>query len=287
LRQEQGYYAKLKTMFHEQNNFSVVFLGSSRAESHYDTRYFDEHTGENSYNLGLPGASSAVAFVALKAYLANSHSPKYLIYEVDYQALKKRGSEIYSFNNYFALFSNTVLRQGFNRLDKRMNHFYYNPYYSLPYTGFKNLSTSLHGWLQVPSKSDSLYYKGFVRSVLKPSLTLIPVKKQFCYFNVLQRDYLDSIIICCVKNNIKLTLISSPLFAAGVLDLANKNQLVGQLRNIATINGIAFYDLSNLQFCYDRKFFTDHKHLNYTGTQKFSPFLVDIFNNKIACPALK
>jgi hypothetical protein len=62
LKQEKGYYAKYKTAFFEKNTFDVIFLGSSRAEMHYDTRIFDSITQKNSFNLSLAGATPRIAF---------------------------------------------------------------------------------------------------------------------------------------------------------------------------------------------------------------------------------
>ena len=286
LKQEYGYYAKLKTAFLESNRYTVLFLGSSRAEMHYDTRVFDSLTGQNSFNLGLAGATPQVAFSALKAYLLNSSAPRYLIYEVDYYALKKKSTEIKEFNNYFPLLSNSVLRNYFNRIDKRMVQFYYNPYFSWPFIGLKNISTGIHGWFNIPNKTDSLYYKGFVREILRPSLKFQSVRKHYVYFNISERSYLDSIIHCCKQNKIKITLMSSPVFAGGQLDISNKKEITKQLHNIARIQAISYFDLSSLPFCDKRFLFVDHKHLNYAGAKAFSPYLINIFNNKIQDSAL-
>lgn len=287
LKQQNGYYAKYKTAFLEKNNYDVVFLGSSRVEMHYNTQVFDSLTGRNSFNLSLAGATPIVAFAALKGYLHTSKSPEYLIYEMDYHFLKYPSSEIKEFNNYFPFLSNPVLRNSFSAIDSRMDHFYYNPYYSLPFTGFKNLSTSLHGWLNIPNKTDSLYHKGYLKEVLRPHLDFIPSKPQYSYFNLLERNYLDSIIILCKEKQIHITLLSSPLFAGGKLDLANKPAIISQLKNIAASNQIGYYDLSSLPFCSDRTLFVDHFHLNFYGALKFTVYFCDLYHNKLSIKTLK
>ena len=242
LKQQKGYYAKYKTAFFEKNNFNVVFLGSSRAEMHYNTFLFDSLTKKNSFNLSLAGATPQVAFAALKAY---------------------------------------------SKIDGRMPYFYYNPYYSWPYIGFKNLSTSIHGWLNIPNQIDSLYYKGYFKESLRPSLTFVHIEPYNAYFNIHNRNYLDSIITICKLNNTKITLLSSPTFAAGQVDLLNKKQIVLQVNNIAKIHDINYYDLSSLPFCNNRKLFIDHYHLNHLGANKYTTFLANFFNNKIAINSLK
>ena len=281
LMRTKGYYAKYKTAFFEKNNFNVLFLGSSRVEMHYNTKQFDSLTGESSFNLSLAGATPQIAFAVLKSYLLNSKAPQFLFYEIDYHSLKYQATEIKEFNNYFPFLNNTVLRNEFSKVDERMNYFYYNPYYSFPYTGLKNISTGLHGWLNIPNKTDSLYYKGFLKEVLRPQLNYNPIKPYYSFFNVNDRNYLDSIILLCKKNNTKITLISSPIFAGGRVDIINKMQIIRHLNYIAKINNIQFYNYSSLPFCNNRNLFIDHYHMNYQGALKFTPYLSRLFNNKI------
>ena len=279
LRQNSGYYAKYKTVFFEKNDFNVIFLGSSRVEMHYNTKQFDSLTGKNSFNLSLAGATPQVAFAALKAYLLNSKAPDELFYEIDYHFLKWKSSEVKEFNNYFPFLSNKILRSEFNTIDKRTNQFYYNPYLSFPYTGLKNISTSLHGWLGIPNKTDSLYYKGYLKEVFRPQLSFQSVAKYHTWFNGTDRAYLDSIISMCRKNNTSLTLISSPIFSGGQVDLLNKKQIIMQLNNIAKINSINYYDFSSLSFCNQRNLFIDHYHMNHNGASKFTHFFSNFYNN--------
>lgn len=285
--QNSGYYDKYKTSFLKKNNFNVIFLGSSRVEMHYNTRLFDSLTKQNSFNLSLAGATPQVAFAVLKAYLLNSKAPEYLIYEIDYHFLKYNSQEVKEFNNYFPFLSNKTLLNEFTKIDKRMPNFYYNAYYSWPYTGLKNISTSLHGWLNIPNKTDSLYYKGYLKEVLRPHLNYVTIKKYATFFNLTDRNYLDSIIILCKNHNTKITLMSSPIFAGGNVDLLNKKQIITQLNNIAKINSIRYFDLSSLPFCKDRGFFIDHYHLNYSGAVKYTQKLSTFFSNKIAPFSLK
>lgn len=287
LMQKNGYYAKYKTCFLEKNNFDVVFLGSSRVEMHYNTHLFDSITKRNAFNLSLAGATPQVAFAALKSYLQNSKQPKFLFYEIDYHFLKYKSTQVKEFNNYFPFLVNKTLLNEFTKIDNRMPMFHYNPYYSWPFTGLKNISTSLHGWLNIQNKTDSLYYKGYLKELLRPSLSFVPIKKYYSYFNLSERNYLDSIIYLCKKNNITITLVSSPIFAGGKIDLKNKPQIIKQLHAIAKINAINYYDWSSLPFCNNRNYFVDHYHLNYFGANKYSIHFSHFFNNKIALFPLK
>jgi hypothetical protein len=203
LRQEKGYYAKYRTAFFQKNAYDILFLGSSRAEMHYNTVLFDSLCGKNSFNLSLAGATPRIAFAALKAYLHNSDAPSELIYEADYHALQWPAEDIKEFNNYFPFLKNPVLLREFSRIDRRMPHFYLNPFYSFPYTGLKNISTSLHGWLGIANATDSLYFKGFVRETRRPALRLTRSEPQRAWIHPVERQYLDSILTLCKAMQIR------------------------------------------------------------------------------------
>ncbi len=287
LKQTKGYYGKYNAVFFNKNSYDVLFLGSSRAEMHYNTKLFDSLTGSNSFNLSLAGATPQIAFASLKTYLQLSKAPKHLIYEVDYHFLRYDNGEIKDFNNYFPYLSNVTLRNELSKIDPRMDHFYYDPFYSFPYTGFKNLSTSLHGWLNIPNQTDSHYYKGYLKESSRPSLGFTHLDTYYSFFHPNSRKYLDSIITLCKQNNTKITLVSSPIFGGGRIEIVNKTRIIGQIEQIAKINSIRYYDLSSLPFCSNRNLFVDNYHLNYLGANKFTPYFCSVFNNKIASVSLK
>jgi hypothetical protein len=287
LRQNKGFYGKYKQIFLGKNNYNVIFLGSSRCEMHYNTAIFDRETGKNSFNVSLKGATPKVAFTILSIYLQKSSAPEYLIYEVDYHFLKHRSQEIMEFNNYFPFLHDEITRKELSKIYPRMSNFYLNPYFSLPYTGLKNMSTSWHGWLNIPNKTDRLYQKGYQMEVLRPDLSFIRERPYRSYFDVEERAYLDSIILISKRKNIKLTLISSPLFGGGKVELLNKESIVKQLKNIALINEIPYYDLSSLAFCARRELFIDHYHMNAMGAIEFTSYFARFFNNNCITKALK
>jgi hypothetical protein len=287
LRQPSGVYAKLKTMFLEKNNYSLVVLGSSRAEMHYDTQLLDSLTGENCFNLGLRGAMPNVAFAALKAYLANNEPPKYLLYEVDYHISNFRQDTLDDLSTYFPFLGNETLRKELSRTESRMNLFYYNPYFSLPYVGFRDMTTSLLGWMNTTNPKAKIYHNGFFHENYAYCLEYIPSQPVKVLMHPRNRNYLDSIIQTCEKNDIHLTLVTSPIFAGAALDVSNKQEIIRQVKNIAAINNLSYYDLSSPEFCRERKYFLDNQHLKYPGARLFTVKIASVFNNKIARFSLK
>jgi hypothetical protein len=280
LKQLNGFYGKLNVVFLNQNTYNTLFLGSSRAEMHYDIRCIDSLTSWDSYNVSMAGASPMMAFSVLKIYLNRSASPERVFYEVDLNRLSENYSEIYNFNNYFAYLSDPLVRAELASIDRRMNHFYWNPFYSLPYTGLKNISTSLHGWLNLPNDVDALYYRGFMKDTINTHMQYKASSPALVYLSNHNRNYLDSIVGLCKEKNIHLYLLSSPIFSGGQLDMKNKEHVKRQMEFFAKKNRIPYWDLSSLPFCNRRDLFVDNLHLNAKGAELFSQYFVDYFNTK-------
>jgi len=285
LQQEQGYYAKYRTAFLEKNEYDVVFLGSSRVAMHYNTAMFDSLTGSNSFNLSLSGATPRVSLAALKAYLEKSAVPKYIFLETDLHNVHANG-DIMESNNYFPFFQNQTLLNEFNQIDPRMKHFYYNAFYSSPYTGYKNISTSLHSWFGVKGKIDDRFYKGYVKNDYENGSCLQLVKPYKGGFSAMNGKYFEEIIRFCKQKNIQLVLVSSPMFAGGKIDLLNKGQIVTTLDAYAQLYGLQHWNLSSTPYCNQRNLFIDHFHMNYKGARLFTAKLADLYSNNCQKNAL-
>lgn len=281
-KNKAGVFEKYDTMFLKQNNYDVLFLGSSRAETHFDPRLFDSLTGHNSYNLGVTGATPRIAFGVLKAYCSKSALPKFLIFDVDLHFLKYGVDTVRHFPRYFPYLKNETLLKQFNQIDDRFVSFYYNPVHSLPYSNFRILSASLHGWMGITGKYDSCYYKGFPKMRFVNTLEAIPIRKFHTWFHPKERAYLDSIITFSKQKNIKLVLLTSPLFDGGNVEMLNKNEIADQIKNIAKINHLEYHDLSQRSFSNDRSCFIDFYHMTAKGADLFTNEFSRIFNSKFS-----
>lgn len=279
-KQTRGYYGKLNQAFNQPNSYNLLFIGSSRAEMHYNPRIFDSITGLNSFNLGLPGATPLMALAALKTYMAGSKAPEHVVYEVDFHMMKVSPEVITDFNNFFPYLRHPVLRREFGKVDKRMPLFYGLPYCSFPFTGLKNISTGLHGWLGIPNQSDSLYYKGHLSERSGHTLDYIARRPEYGFINPLSRTHVDSLIAFCRQHRIQLWLATSPFFAGGEVDFTNCRQLRRQAENIALANRLPYFNFMALPICSKRQLFVDHHHLNSAGADMYTRAFSEAFNNK-------
>lgn len=274
----QGIFHKYNDMFLDSMRYDVLFMGSSRAEMHYNPRIFDSITGLSSYNIGISGATPKINFAFLKAFCASHPAPQYLVYDIDFYGLKYEADTLPGFPHCFPYLGNTALRHELLRIDPRFNSFYYNPLHSLPYTQTRYLSASVHGWLGVLGKYDSFCYKGYQTADPALGCRDLPQKPHYSYIHLQKRAYIDSIIRFSKDHHIQLLLESSPVFGGGS-GLINKQQLTGQLRNIATENGLEYDDDSAPWFCNDKGYFADNHHLNEKGSSLFSGLFSARFHN--------
>lgn len=269
----EGYYDKYKTVFLESNKYDLLFLGSSRAQMHYNTAMIDSNWKCNSFNLSYNGANIHQAFILLKCYLAKSMPPKVIFYEMDYHVFKTHEEEWMDFQNLFPFLKDEKTLDFLGSCDRRYSYAYYLPFYSLPQTGIKNFSTGMHYFFKRKLDNDHLYYKGYYRNCVQPNLNYKPTNIRYQWINKTDRDYLDSLIYLCKDKHIKLNLISSPIFGGGKLDVMNHVQLINQLKNIAFFNGLRYINYSSLPFCNQRDLFIDHHHLNANGSDLFTEYL--------------
>jgi hypothetical protein len=279
-KNKQGVFNKYNELFLKQGNtYDVLFLGSSRAEMHFNPKVFDEITGLNSYNMGMSGASPKISLALLKTYCHQHQKPKHIIFNLDYFSLQNDTDRLNDFPRYFPYLKNSYLRHELNRMDNRFNSFYYNPLHSLPYTQIDYLSNSLHGWLNISGKYDTLMYKGYQTSELKKINSNDEPKPIYSFISMKNRGYIDSIILFTKTNNIKLTLITSPVFGGGKKNVLNKTALTNQLKNIAYINHINCFDYTDSLNYQNPELFADYFHLNRQGALKFSQSISLSFDN--------
>ncbi|MDF2452964.1 MAG: hypothetical protein K0S26_2468 [Bacteroidota bacterium] len=275
-----GIYNKYNELFQKKNNtYDVLFLGSSRAEMHFDPKIFDHITGLNSYNMGISGASPKISLALLKTYCSQHQKPKYLIYNLDYFSLQNDTDRLNDFPRYFPYLENKLLRNELQKMDDRFTSFYYNPLHSLPYTQIEFLSASLHGWLNIAGKYDTLMYKGFQTSALNTFNRSDEPHPKYSLISVKNRKYIDSLILFSAANNIRLMLVTSPVYGNGKLNTLNKNQLVNQLKSIASVNHVPYLNYTDSSIYKNPLLFADFFHLNRIGAREFSKSISFAFNN--------
>lgn len=282
-KNKQGVFNKYNELFlKEGNQYNVLFLGSSRAEMHFNPKIFDSITGLNSYNMGISGASPKISLSLLKTYCKQHQKPTFIVFNVDYFSLQNDTDRLNDFPRYFPYLSNTHLKNELNQLDNRFNSFYCNPLHSLPYTQIGYLSASLHGWLSITGKYDTLMYKGFQTSEIKKIFIEKESTPIHSFISAKNRQYIDSLILYTKTNQMKLLLVTSPIYGEGSYKVNNKTILSNQLKNISLINHIPYFDYTDSVAFNEKILFADYLHLNRKGAYKFTSNFSFAFHNNLA-----
>lgn len=272
-RVQGGEFAKLRTVFEEENNFDLVIIGSSRAECQYYNPIIDSITGLKSYNLGMTGATMPLIASTLEAYLVHSKAPKYVVLNLDLHSLGDNTDTVYKFPRYFAFLDNEKLYEGLQEHDGRFFFFKWLPMYSMPYFSNRYLSNSVRGWMNKPTLYDIDYVQGFSPSVADTSIgdydtaTLKPTRADIPAAVWQGLKKIDSI---CKANNSRLIFAISPLYHRQEECVFGYTTAHDSFRDYAESSEIPFIDMGHDTLRYQQHMFADPAHLNKSGAQLFT-----------------
>ena len=279
---KSGIFKKFSVMFLENNDYENIFIGSSRAECHFNPLIFDSITGFNSFNIGVSGSNNAFTFAILKSYLANSKPPRQIIFNLDFHFAHESSDTIYEFPRFFPYLSNDVLYKELNKIDSRFTLFKYFPFISLPQMNDKYLNWSLRGWLNQSSAYDRSGQKGNLKIIPLEYKNIDSIKQAPYKAYILQEnlDYLDSIINLSHQINATLIAVISPTYKEGLLKITNYKEHLEKFSKFLKSRRVFLFDYSEDEMCVQKKFFADYYHMKGIGCDTFSlKFALDFKKN--------
>lgn len=267
-----GEYDKLNTIFLRSNDYDLLYLGSSRAESHFQPQLIDSITGLRSYNAGLEGSGMPMIYSTLKAYLHHSRAPRFIVLNVDLHVPDVDNSLVYRFPRYFPYLSNPELYKGLCKRDGRFPYFRWIPFYSMPFYNDKYLNASVRGIAGIKGKTDAAWVKGY--APVPPELAIdLDTVKYLPY--TAQPDKLffqsiDSILALCKIKNIKPVFVISPIYHRHIASLADREKLFEMLETKAVAAGVPLLSYLSDSLSYQKQMFIDTDHLSAAGSRSFS-----------------
>lgn len=278
-----GEFGKLRHTFMDANNYDILIIGSSRAESHFHSGIIADSTGLSVYNIGMTGATMPFVKTSLEAYLEKSKAPEYVILNIDYHVLQDPVDSIYHFPRYFPYIGeNKSLYKGISEIDPRFPYFRYLAPYSMPYFGAHYLNVSLRGYAGRQGKYDTTYVNGW--SPTKQALTPLDSFDYSPYVSEAPPEIwesLSAIDSICKKNNSKLILILSPLYERQSAAIVNGTDLKQRFRDFATTHHCSLMDYSDGPISENPAYFADPAHLNKTGAVVFSSHFAEILKSSL------
>ena len=267
-----GIYNKFNRIFHQQNKYDLLIIGSSRAEGHFNTKIIDSIVGCNSFNIGISGSNNAFTYGIYKTYLSKSKAPKIVVMNIDFHFSHHSSDTIYEFPRYFPYLDNKLLYNELKQRDSRFVLFKYIPLYKLAFMGDKYLNIAARGYFDKPGIYDFDCYKGFqainpiqFKDIAKEDSS--PYKGTILKENI---DYLDSIISISKKNNTKVYIVVSPTYSKGSKRITNLQEHLQGFEKLAKEREIPFMNYTNDTICYDEKLFADFYHMKKEGAARFS-----------------
>ncbi|MCH7535877.1 MAG: hypothetical protein IH948_09090, partial [Bacteroidetes bacterium] len=262
-----GEYDKLNTLFVENNHFNTLFIGSSRAESHYNSEVFDSITGLTSFNIGLEGASAPMIRGALEAYLEHSEPPEHVVMNIDFHNFVS--DTIRRYPRFFPYLSlNKAFYNTLKSLDPNFVWYKWNPIYGLAHINDNYLYAAYRGFSGYTTAFDESFTKGFTPLPLTDGE---PVeKKTYEEINAAPPEEvykaIKDIMEICKLNNINLSFVVSPTYIKMTESVLDRNTYFDKINSLAKENGFTFKTYLDNDICNNEKLFCDPNHLNYLGS---------------------
>ncbi|MBG6110548.1 hypothetical protein IWX84_001427 [Flavobacterium sp. CG_9.10] len=267
----------------------IVILGTSRAESHYDTEILNKITGLKTYNLGLSGTHYNLLKIRWEAYINRNIKPKIVILDIDDIALQD-SEEIYDKFQYLPYYESEEYQKVSKDIDK---DFYFEKFFPIyKYRGYemsifnqmKSLknnsfcSKSINGYVEHDINWIEKDYLNFKKILLQDKM----VQKKNQKINSIGLSVIEEIIQYCKVNKIKIYFIWSPsYYELQTYQLANKKNVNQLIKNISQKHRIDYFNFSNDSLCLQKKYFYNSAHMNKNGVAIFSRKIGELINEKL------
>lgn len=256
-----GKYSKQRfDEFSKQNQYQVVFLGSSHAMFHYDTQFFEKE-GYTAYNLGTQNQSIVDSYLILKNYI-NSKNCDVVLMDFYASMLTAQSSDESSINliahaNKTSLVKDIILE---HREPKFIN------------SALVRVFTMRAPFNEALNDSFG-YYRGsvFSKKTVKGSFQFGPSSNKVPAVNRVELAGLDKLLKQAKLNGVNVALCSSYQYSQAKAH----PYLFFLADSVCQANNVPFLDLTyhnNLVFNHD---FSDGNHLNYFGEQQYNRALLD------------
>ncbi len=242
----------------------VVFMGTSRCNSHYVPSIISDSLGMSVYNGGIDASDNIYSHYIMLNHILAKHKPKLLCLEVQRTDCTKQLSNPFNCITFFAPYigrneqADSVFRLAGTYWQYNLSHLY--RYNAKAVSNIAGLAINRHvggdnGY--IPNPKPSKY-----PSVLSYSRTKNGIDS-------MKVDYMQRFISLCKQNNVKLVFAVSPLYRKVDADYYDI------LKAIAKNNDIPFFDYHTKGLFLDHpEYFRDPDHLWDKGARLYSEIFV-------------
>jgi len=267
-----GIYKKLHTIIETNDYYDVWIIGSSRAETAFETNLLSLRTGLTFFNAGIHGAKTQQTYYLLKHIFSQHPLPKYVFLDIDIHNLETIDT-LLNIEQFAPFMYVSSLRKDFSNIDKRITYAYYFPMYELSFYRLRGTSKFLRILFNKPGRYDTTFQTtGCYHSHTDYQASHYPDTTHRFYFHPFNLMYIDSIITICQKYNVALITTVSPIY----LPDDNIFYAVKEISNYFQNKDILLLNFSIIQpLSFQQEKFSDKYHLKFNGSVEFTNLFCD------------
>ena len=249
---------KVEHVIHTKNEkYDVVFMGTSRANNHFVTKIF-ENKGYKAFNYGISGSHLFETSLLLKLMIANNYEIENLVLEADLSICNEKRDEGTTARFMPYIHGNEIIKKHYEN-ESDFYQIYYLPFYR--YIKFDN-KIGFREVYDVAAKkpTNTLQNKGYYPLISHKKGNM---KNDISSLKVIRNKYYEEIKQICKQNNIKLTVVMTPMCAntKGLNYFDKVQQLYPEIHNFENV-------------VTDDAYFASCGHLNDEGAKMYTNYLL-------------
>ena len=255
-------------------NAQVLITGSSRAQTHYDSRLLAEQLGRSVYNIGLNGSQTDMQLARLKTYLRHNQPPQWVIHNLDAFAFQVSRGEVYDPGQYVPYLDEPDLYAALARVGPAIWKSRHLPLYGYAAADMRfGWLLGLRHWV-AGERSDTLidgfkprhsaWTGEFDRfQAANPNGVRVPIEAE----GVAQ---FEELLALCARHRIGVVLSYSPEYHPVQAMTLNRAEVFARFDAMARRHGAVLLDFSASPIASRSDYFYNSQHLNAEGARAFT-----------------
>lgn len=267
-----GLYKKLYQILDDTTYYDVWVLGSSRAETAFETGIISKRLQLKCFNAGIQGAKTEQIYYVLKHIFTQHPLPKWIVLDIDVYNLENRNS-LLNIEQFLPFMYHSELRKNFSKIDKRIFYTYYCPVYGITFYGLRGIAKFVRCLINYPGRYDTAYQStGCYHAHTVYQQSHYPDSTHHFNFHAHNIRYMDSIVTFCKDKNIPVFITVSPIYQSD----ENIKEAVRYLEAYCQSRQVIFFDFSSISdISYQQDLFSDKYHIRFNGSLLFTRIFCD------------
>lgn len=268
-------------------NIDLIICGASQAQRGINPHILDKTLGTTSYNIASPLLTFQAKYTLLKKEIKRN-PVKTVILEVCYDSMVRDRDEVGAEGDYYMMgrFTNPIERLGYFFSCARIDE-YADFYYDMLDRGIKSWKTFKD---HKKGSSDNYKTRGFAPLPSEP----VPMIEKDKYYkeeiltkiSTENEYYLFKIFELCMKNNIEVVMVATPLSDSAILSYDSLDEIQAYYCAVAENFDVPFYNFSlykqKSQRFSDKTAYIDRNHIGDSAADDFTQLLAQTVKDSIS-----